>query len=70
MGEDIVHRLVEVEKKGNKTFYRTKGDNNNTRDNLDIEYKDIKGIVKLKIPYIAKPSIYLKEELSRRNKGV
>lgn len=69
MGEDIVHRLVEVEKKGNKTFYRTKGDNNNTRDNLDIEYKDIKGIVKLKIPYIAKPSIYLKEELSRRNKG-
>ena len=64
------HRIVEILNENGEIKYRTKGDNNNTRDNLDIEYKDIKGIVKLKIPYIAKPSIYLKEELSRRNKGV
>ena len=70
MGEEIVHRLVEIEKVDNKIYYRTKGDNNNTRDNLDIEYNDIKGIVKFKIPYIAKPSIYLKEQLKWRNKKV
>ncbi len=62
-GKNIVHRLVEIEKKGSNVYYRTKGDANNTRDNVDIKLEDIKGIVKFKIPYIAYPSIYFSEKI-------
>ena len=62
-GKKIVHRLVEIEKVGKKTYYRTKGDANPTRDNIDLEYKDIKGIVQFKIPVIAYPSIYFSEKV-------
>lgn len=62
-GKSIVHRLVEIKKEGNNTYYITKGDANNTKDDINIKLKDIKGIVKFRIPYIAVPSIYLSEQL-------
>lgn len=61
--KSIVHRLVETKKKGNNIYYKTKGDANNTVDDVDILYDDIKGIVEFKIPYIAYPSVYLSEKL-------
>lgn len=62
-GKNIVHRLVEIKKEGKNTYYITKGDANNTKDNINIELEDIKGVVKFKIPYIAYPSIYFSEQL-------
>lgn len=55
----IIHRVVEIEKQDGKVYYRTKGDANNSRDNVDIEFTDIKGTVKMRIPYIAYPSVFL-----------
>ena len=59
----IIHRLISIEKKGNKYYYHTKGDNNNTEDGVDISYDSVKGKVIFRIPYIAYPSIYFKELL-------
>ncbi len=59
----IIHRLISIEKKGNKNYYHTKGDNNNTEDGVDISYDSVKGKVIFRIPYIAYPSIYFKELL-------
>ncbi len=62
-GRNIVHRLVKIEKKKKKRYYITKGDANNTVDDVDINLKDIKGVVIFKIPAIAYPSIFLEEKL-------
>ncbi|MBQ2639341.1 MAG: signal peptidase I [Bacilli bacterium] len=58
-----VHRLVDIEKVNNKVYYRTKGDANNTNDNINLQAKDIKGKVILRIPAVAYPSIYLNEKM-------
>lgn len=64
-----VHRLIQIEKKDNKVYYRTKGDANNTPDYMDLTIKDVKGIVKFDVPYIAYPSVYLSEFMSKEKKG-
>ncbi len=60
----IVHRIVRIEKKNNKIYYHTKGDNNNSEDGLDISYDNIKGKVVFRIPYVAYPAVYLSELLN------
>ncbi|MBR4618525.1 MAG: signal peptidase I [Bacilli bacterium] len=60
----IVHRLVEIEKVDGVTYYRTKGDANNSRDSINLTFDSIEGVVKLDIPYIAYPTIYLTEFLN------
>lgn len=62
----IVHRLVKIEKDKdkNKTYYRTKGDANNSIDNINLTFDNIRGKVILDIPYIAYPTIYLTEFLN------
>ena len=57
----MVHRVVEIEVIDGIKYYRTKGDANNTRDNIDIKFEDIKGKVLYRIPYIARPSVWLTE---------
>ena len=57
----LVHRVVEIEVIDGIKYYRTKGDANNTRDNIDIKFEDIKGKVLYRIPYIARPSVWLTE---------
>lgn len=57
----LVHRVVEIEEIDGIKYYRTKGDANNTRDNIDIKFEDIKGKVLYRIPYIARPSVWLTE---------
>lgn len=63
-GKTIIHRLMKIEDVGGVSYYRTKGDANNTMDNFDITYEQIEGIVKIKVPYLAYPSVYLKEALN------
>ena len=57
-----------MKKKDNKVYYRTKGDANNTPDYMDLTIKDVKGIVKFDVPYIAYPSVYLSEFMSKEKK--
>lgn len=60
----IVHRLVKIEKVKGTTYYRTKGDANNSVDSINLTFNDIRGKVILDIPYIAYPTIYLTEFLN------
>ena len=63
-GKTIVHRLVEIKEENGKKKYITKGDANITEDNVDLYIDDIKGVVKLRFPYIAYTSILLSELFS------
>ena len=63
-GKTIVHRLVEIKEENGKKKYITKGDANITEDNVDLYIDDIKGVVKLRFPYIAYPNILLSELFS------
>ena len=55
--EIVVHRIIKINKDGT---YTTKGDYNNTADSKYVDFKQVKGIVKFKIPYIAYPAVYFK----------
>lgn len=68
-GKTIVHRLVEIVDENGTKFYCTKGDANQSRDNIKLQFKDIKGVVKLKIPFIAYPSIYWTEFIEKESKS-
>ena len=57
----LVHRVVEIKEIDGIKYYITKGDANNTKDNIDIKFEDIKGKVLYRIPYIARPSVWLTE---------
>lgn len=61
-GKIIIHRLVEIKTDDNgEKIYVTKGDANNGVDSIKVTYEKIRGVVKLKIKYIAIPSIYFNE---------
>jgi signal peptidase I len=59
----IIHRVIDINKSKNKIYFTTKGDANNKADSIDINFKNILGVVKVRIPYLAYPSIYVKELL-------
>ena len=63
-GKILIHRVVEIEEIDGIKYYRTKGDINGTRDNLDTTIDKIQGKVKYRIPYIAIPSVALSEFIS------
>ena len=61
-GKIIIHRIVEVKKDDNgANIYVTKGDANKSVDSYKVTDKKIKGVVRLRVKYIALPSIYLNE---------
>lgn len=60
-GRIVVHRVVNVNKSKDRITYTTKGDANNSKDPQDVKRKQIKGIVKLKVPFIAYPTVWLSE---------
>ena len=62
----IVHRLVKKETKKNKIYYVTKGDNNNSNDKNNLTIDNVKGVVTLKIKYIALPSIMFHDYIGGR----
>lgn len=63
----LIHRVVEIENINGVNHYRTKGDINGTRDNVDITSDKIYGEVYLRIPYIAYPSVYLSEFMQKHS---
>lgn len=62
----IVHRIEEISKANGKKAYVTKGDANNGVDSNVVSEDQIKGIVKVKIPFIAYPTVWL-TELFKKN---
>ncbi len=58
-GNIITHRVVEVR----QGVYITKGDNNNTKDTNKKTKNDIIGLVKLRIPLLGYPSVFVSELL-------
>ncbi len=63
--QNIAHRVVDIVKKDNKVFYRTKGDSNNAPDIKLVQTNQIKGIVVCNISYIGFPSVWLYEYFYR-----
>ena len=62
----IVHRIEEVTKSGGKVVYVTKGDANNGVDSNVVKTKQVRGVVKVKIPFIAYPTVWLTEFINNR----
>lgn len=57
----IVHRITKITTRNNKISITTKGDNNKEADAWIVKTSDILGIVKVKIPLIGWPSIWISE---------
>ena len=54
------HRIIKIEKENSEYKITTKGDNvNNEIDNWVVKNEEVIGVVKLKIPYIGYPTIWL-----------
>ena len=64
-GKTVVHRIIEIVDTGNELIYYTKGDANESPDGYPILYKDMKGVVLLRIKYIGIPSVFLGEAISK-----
>ncbi len=60
-GKVVVHRIVRIE----NGSYITKGDANGGEDPKPVKLKQIKGVVKVKIPFIAYPTVWLNELIHR-----
>ena len=65
-GKIIIHRIAEIntDKKGNEV-YITKGDANGGNDPKPVKRKRVDGVVKVKVPFIAYPTIWLSEFLNK-----
>lgn len=61
-----IHRIVKIKKIKGTTYYRTKGDANNTDDDILLTMKNIRGKIIMKIPYIGYPSVALKEIMEKQ----
>ena len=57
----VVHRINDIYKLYGEDVYITKGDANESIDNWVVTQKDIIGVVKKKIKFIAWPSVWLSE---------
>ncbi len=60
-GETIVHRIIKVDKKDNKVYYKTKGDANNGEDSWVVSEDSIVGQEKIRILFMGLPTVALSE---------
>lgn len=60
-GKLTVHRIVEVLESDGEYYYNTKGDNNNVEDGIYLSNDDIKGVMLVKIPLVAYPSVWMEK---------
>ena len=65
-GITVVHRIVDIKRNKKEISYVTKGDANNSNDSQRVKRDQIVGIVEFKIPYIAYPTIWLREFISKK----
>ena len=57
----VVHRIVDIIIVGDEYYFYTKGDANNAKDNYIIYPNTIVGKVKVKLPYIGLPTVWLND---------
>lgn len=57
----ITHRITKIWKQGNQYYFTTKGDNNNTEDNFNVEEKEALGKVRFIFKYIGYPTVIVSE---------
>ncbi len=55
----ICHRIIKVINSGKNTLYETKGDNNDSSDQLLVLSDQVVGVVKYKMKYIGYPTVLL-----------
>lgn len=65
-GKIVVHRIAEVTKNGGDRVYVTKGDANNSVDSSVVYPKQVKGLLRAKIPFIAYPTVWLSEWFGKK----
>jgi len=61
----IIHRIINVKNVNGETRYTTKGDANQEADEGYILKDDIKGVYKLKIPYVGYLSLWMRDIFSK-----
>ena len=64
-GRIITHRVLGIVETPESTIYKTKGDNNNVKDDYDVKDKDIIGVVEYVIKYIGYPTVWFSENIKR-----
>lgn len=57
----VVHRIVNIEEVSGEFYFYTKGDANSYEDNYKIPQENIVGLVRVAIPYIGYPTVWLSE---------
>ena len=60
------HRIVEVKNDGTNLSFITKGDANNANDSSEVKQSQVNGVVQVKIPFIAYPTVWLSEFLHNK----
>ena len=60
-GNRIVHRVVEIENRGDGVRYYTKGDANNALDIGYVTKSDIVGLTDMKVAYVGYPTLWLRD---------
>lgn len=51
-GTVTTHRIIDIVNNDNIEYFVTKGDNNNSQDQSLVEYSDVEGVFKSRIPYV------------------
>ena len=64
-GNKVVHRVDGIEVINNETRYYTKGDANEDRDPGYITSGSIEGVVKLKLPGVGYPTLWLRDLVNK-----
>ena len=57
----ITHRVTRIIERGNKIFFQTKGDNNESVDSNFVDEENVLGTVKYIVKYIGYPTVWLNE---------
>ena len=57
----VVHRIINVVEADGHYFFYTKGDNNNSADNYAVKEDMVVGQVKITIPFVGLPTVWLNE---------
>jgi len=57
----VIHRIAEIKENNGELYFRTKGDNNPTVDKDYVKEGQVEGTVKMVIPIIGYPTVWLSE---------
>lgn len=57
-GYTIIHRVIEKNQENGEYYFITKGDNNNSEDNISVKEDQLIGKVIFNIPYLALPTVW------------